>query len=216
MTFEELQERLSSGELDIPVEIDEETGEMLINMEDLDEDALAALQELLDEADIVLPSPSDMVDIHEGNELGILLDMGEADDDDLPEFDVMALMVSNMTDDKLLDYVTRLVCGGIYDMVEGDGPMALHDLGIKLRDDWDIDWSEVIATQDFEGTVKYMLGQFPASQLRPIAETAFKRAILVMLSEGNEFMNMIMAQMAAQIVISNDREADEDNPLLAL
>lgn len=214
MTFEELQERLSSGELNIPVEIDEETGEMLISMEDLDEDAMMALQDLLDEADIALPSPSDMVDIHEGNEGGILLDMDEAEADDLPEFDVMALMVSNMTNDKMLDYVTRLVCGGIYDMVESGGPMALHELGIELREDWDIDWSEVIETRDFEGTVRYMLGQFPPSRLRPIAEAAFKRAILVMLSEGNEFMNMVMAQMAAQIVVSNDREADGDNPLL--
>lgn len=216
MTFEELQAKLESGELDIPIEFDEETGEMVIDMEALDEKGMSALNALLAEAEIDLPSPSDLVDIHEGFGGGILLDMDEEEDDDLPEFDVMALMMSNMTEERMLDYITDLVCGGIYDMVDSAGPGALHEMGIKLREDWDIDWLEVIETKDFEGTVRYLLGQLPPDKLRSVAEAAFRRAVLIMISEGNEFMNMVMAQTAAQIVVSNDPEVDEDNPLLML
>lgn len=214
MTFEELKEKAKSGDLNLPIEIDEETDELIINVDPNDEEAMALLEEFLEGEGIELPSPDELIDIHEGHEGGVTLDMDEEDDDDLPEFDIMTLMVSNMDSDRMLDYVTDLVCGGLYDMIEDGGPAALQGLGIELREDWDIDWEEVIETKDFEGTVRYKLGQFPADKLRSVAEASFKRAILVMLNEGNEFVNMLMAQMAAQIVVSNDPEADEDNPLL--
>lgn len=213
MTFEELQAKVEAGELNIPLEIDEETGELVIDVDPNDEEAMAALTEFLESEGIELPSPEDFIDVHDGHEGGIALDM-EEDDPELPEFDVMTLMVSNMESDKMLDYVRDLVCGGLYDMTAEAGPMALRELGIELREDWDIDWNEVIETQDFEGKVQYLLGQFPPEKLRSVAEAAFKRAILIMLSEGSEFVNLLMAQMAAQLVVSNDPENDEGNPLL--
>lgn len=216
MSFEELQAALLSGELDLPFEIDEETGEVLINVDPSDEDAMRQLQALLSDVDIELPDPEDLIDVHDGFRGGIALDMGEenGDESEAPEFDIMTLMTSNLTDEQMLDYVTNLVCGGIYDMISGAGPMALHELDMPLRQDWDIDWDDVIQTKDFEGTVRYMLGQFPADRLRPVAEAAFRRAVLVLLSEGNEFLNLMMGQMAAQIVVSADTENDEGNPLL--
>lgn len=215
MTFEELKEKIESGELNIPIEIDEENDELVLNVDPDDAEAMAQVEAFLASEGIELPSPDGLMDIHEGYEDGISLDT-EEDDPELPEFDVMTLMVSNMEDERMLDYVRDLVCGGLYDMVEEGGPMALKELGIELRGDWDIDWSEVIRTQDFEGKVRYLLGQFPPEKLRSVAEAAFKRAILIMLSEGSEFVNMVMAQMAAQIVVSNDPEQDEDNPLLGI
>lgn len=213
MTFEELKEKIESGELNIPIEIDEENDELVLNVDPDDAEAMAQVEAFLASEGIELPSPDGLMDIHEGYEGGISLDT-EEDDPELPEFDVMTLMVSNMEDERMLDYVRDLVCGGLYDMVDEAGPMALKELGIELRGDWDIDWSEVIRTQDFEGKVRYLLGQFPPEKLRSVAEAAFKRAILIMLSEGSEFVNMVMAQMATQIVVSNDPEQDEDNPLL--
>lgn len=215
MTFEEMKKRVQDGTIGLPIEFDEESDELVINVDPSDAKAMAKLEEFLAEEGISLPVPDEMIDIHEGHEGGVTLDMDE-DDPDLPEFDIMTLMVSNMDDESMLDYVTNLVCGGIYDMVDEAGPAALQALGIELRDDWDIDWEDVIETKDFEGTVRYMLGQFPLGKLRSVAELAFKRAILVMLSEGSDFVNMIMGQMAAQIVVSNDPDADEDNPLIGL
>lgn len=212
MTFEELKQKVESGELNIPIEIDEETGELLLDVDPNDEQAMVQIREFLASNGIELPSPEDFIDVHEGHAGGISLDMEEGDPE-LPEFDVMTFMVTGLSDDKMLDYVTDLVCGGICDMTAEEGPMALRGLGIELREDWDIDWNEVISTQDFEGRVRYLLRQFPADALRAVAETALKRAILVMIREGQEFANVLMSQMAAQIVVSNDPD-DDDNPLL--
>lgn len=214
MTFDELKSKVEAGEIDIPFEIDEETDELILNVDTSDQESMERVREFLASEGIELPDPDSDIDIHEGYESGIE-PIVEEDDPTLPEFDVMTLMVSNMEDDALIDYVRDLVCSGIYDVTTNGGPTALQEMGLKLREDWDINWDEVIDTQDFEGKVRYMLGQFPPDKLRSVAETALKRAILIMLSEGSDYVTPLMAQMAAQLVVSNDPEQDSENPLLA-
>lgn len=208
---------VETGEMDLPMSIDEETGDIIAEIDPYDEEQKELVARLLGmdalELDVPDMGVGDLA-IRDGFYGGIEADYDEAEGEDCPEFSLMAMMLTNMTDEGMLDYATDLVSGGLRILTEDGDRHPLANDENKVREDWDIDWLDVEEQGHLEDKVRYMLGQFPPDRLRPVVELAFKRAVLLLIEEAGPFVNDMMAQLAVEICASSDATEDEENPLL--